>query len=176
MFLLSPFINLMHPFITDCPFCLCLYCPARHLIDRKVKQIHDQAERGEQVEGMYLTYLLSSNKLSLGEVYISLTELLLGGVDTTSNTLSWTLYHLARDAEVQNRLYNEITSVCPSKELPTTEHLAMMPYMKAVIKETLRMYPVVPGNGRLSVDSEVIVDNYWFPKKVATKTQLKIFC
>uniref|UniRef100_A0A8C2BI56 Si:ch211-113j14.1 n=1 Tax=Cyprinus carpio TaxID=7962 RepID=A0A8C2BI56_CYPCA len=142
-----------------------LYDVARHLIDRKVKQIHDQAERGEQVEGMYLTYLLSSNKLSLGEVYISLTELLLGGVDTTSNTLSWTLYHLARDAEVQNRLYIEITSVCPSKELPTTEHLAMMPYMKAVIKETLRMYPVVPGNGRLSVDSEVIVDNYWFPKK-----------
>uniref|UniRef100_A0A672SZY7 Sterol 26-hydroxylase, mitochondrial-like n=1 Tax=Sinocyclocheilus grahami TaxID=75366 RepID=A0A672SZY7_SINGR len=84
---------------------------------------------------------------------------------TTSNTLSWTLYHLARDAEVQNRLYNEIASVCPNKELPTAEHLTRMPYMKAVIKETLRIYPVVPGNGRLTVDSEVIVDNYWFPKK-----------
>ncbi|XP_016122461.1 sterol 26-hydroxylase, mitochondrial-like [Sinocyclocheilus grahami] len=83
----------------------------------------------------------------------------------TSNTLSWTLYHLARDAEVQNRLYNEIASVCPNKELPTAEHLTRMPYMKAVIKETLRIYPVVPGNGRLTVDSEVIVDNYWFPKK-----------
>ncbi|XP_051752538.1 sterol 26-hydroxylase, mitochondrial [Ctenopharyngodon idella] len=142
-----------------------LYDVARHLIDKKVKQIHDQVERGEEVEGMYLTYLLSSNKLSLGEVYISLTELLLGGVDTTSNTLSWTLYHLARDTEAQNRLYNEITSVCPNKEQPNTEHLTRMPYMKAVIKETLRMYPVVPGNGRLTVDSDIIVDNYWFPKK-----------
>lgn len=39
------------------------------------------------------------------------------------------------------------------------------------------MYPVVPGNGRLTVDSEVIVDNYWFPKKVTTQTraQLKVF-
>ncbi|XP_016328050.1 cytochrome P450 27C1-like [Sinocyclocheilus anshuiensis] len=142
-----------------------LYGVARRLIDKKVKEIHDQVERGEEVEGMYLTYLLSSNKLSLGEMYISLTELLLGGVDTTSNTLSWTLYHLARDAAVQNRLYNEIASVCPNKELPTAEHLTRMPYMKAVIKETLRIYPVVPGNGRLTVDSEVIVDNYWFPKK-----------
>ncbi|XDV36279.1 hypothetical protein PO909_006088 [Leuciscus waleckii] len=142
-----------------------LYDVARHLIDKKVKQIHDQVERGEEVEGMYLTYLLSSDKLSLGEVYISLTELLLGGVDTTSNTLSWTLYHLARDAEAQNRLYNEITSVCPNKEQPNAEHLTRMPYMKAVIKEILRMYPVVPGNGRLAVDSEVILDNYWFPKK-----------
>ncbi|KAK7144344.1 hypothetical protein R3I94_010685 [Phoxinus phoxinus] len=142
-----------------------LYDVARNLIDKKVKQIHDQVERGEEVEGMYLTYLLSSDKLSLGEVYISLTELLLGGVDTTSNTLSWTLYHLAHDAEAQSRLYNEIASVCPNKEQPNAEHLTRMPYMKAVIKETLRMYPVVPGNGRLTVDSEVIVDNYWFPKK-----------
>ncbi|XP_050968015.1 sterol 26-hydroxylase, mitochondrial [Labeo rohita] len=142
-----------------------LYDVARILIDRKVKQIHDQVERGEEVEGMYLTYLLASNKLSLGEVYISLTELLLGGVDTTSNTLSWTLYHLARNPEMQNRLYNEIASVCPNKELPTTEHLTRMPYLKAVIKETLRLYPVVPGNGRLTVESDIIVDNYWFPKK-----------
>lgn len=34
------------------------------------------------------------------------------------------------------------------------------------------MYPVVSGNGRLTVDSEIIVDNYWFPKKVTTKTHL----
>lgn len=41
-------------------------------------------QRGENLEGMYLTYLLSSNKLSLAEIYITITELLLGGVDTVS--------------------------------------------------------------------------------------------
>ena len=55
---------------------------AQLLIDRKVKQMDKQVQRGEKVEGMYLTYLLSSNKLSLAEVYITITELLLGGVDT----------------------------------------------------------------------------------------------
>ncbi|XP_036401510.1 cytochrome P450 27C1-like [Megalops cyprinoides] len=142
-----------------------LYDVARGLIDRKVQEINSKVKQGEQVEGMYLTYLLSSGKLSLGEVYISITELLLGGVDTTSNTLSWTLYHLARDEAVQERLYQEVSSVCPGKQLPSTEDLKRMPYLKAVIKETLRLYPVVPGNGRLTVDNEVIVDNYWFPKK-----------
>ncbi|XP_076871784.1 sterol 26-hydroxylase, mitochondrial [Brachyhypopomus gauderio] len=142
-----------------------LYDVARRLIDRKVKQMEEQMERGERVDGTYLTSLLSSNKISLEEIYITITELLLGGVDTTSNTLSWTLYHLAGDQDMQKRLYQEVVSICPQREPPTTEHLSKMPYLKAVIKETLRLYPVVSGNGRFTVDNEVVVGDYWFPKK-----------
>nr|XP_029516216.1 cytochrome P450 27C1-like isoform X1 [Oncorhynchus nerka] len=138
---------------------------AQGLIDHKLAQMDAQVLAGKQVEGMYLTYLLSCDKLTLGEVYISITELLLGGVDTTSNTLSWALYQLAREAASQDRLYLEIMSVCPGRQQPRSEDLSRMPYLKAVIKETLRMYPVVPGNGRLTVDNDVVVDNYWFPKK-----------
>ncbi|XP_038853226.1 cytochrome P450 27C1-like [Salvelinus namaycush] len=138
---------------------------AQRLIDHKLAQMDAQVLAGKQVEGMYLTYLLSCDKLTLREVYICVTELLLGGVDTTSNTLSWALYLLARDAASQDRLYREIMSVCPGRQQPRSEDLSRMPYLKAVIKETLRMYPVVPGNGRLTVDNDVVVDNYWFPKK-----------
>ncbi|XP_062854181.1 sterol 26-hydroxylase, mitochondrial [Trichomycterus rosablanca] len=142
-----------------------LYDVAQTLIDRKVMKMKEKVHQGEKFEGMYLTYLLSSGKLTLAELYITITELLLGGVDTTSNTMSWTLYHLARDPKVQNRLYQEVTSVCPDRQLPTTDDLSRMPYLKAVIKETLRLYPVVPGNGRLTVENEVVVGGYWFPKE-----------
>lgn len=142
-----------------------LYDVAKTLIDGRMAEIEAQVRRGECVEGMYLTHLLASDKLSRAEVYISVTELLLGGVDTTSNTLSWTLYHLARDGRTQEQLYDELSSVCPDKREPTTDDLSRMPYLKAVIKETLRLYPVVPGNGRLISENEVILDNYWFPKK-----------
>ncbi|XP_067438770.1 sterol 26-hydroxylase, mitochondrial [Thunnus thynnus] len=138
---------------------------AQKLINRRIAEIEAQLHSGEPAEGMYLTYLLSSDKLSRAEVYISITELLLGGVDTTSNTLSWALYHLARDRGAQDRLYQEVNSVCPDRREPTTDDLSRMPYLKAVIKETLRLYPVVPGNGRFISDNEVVVDNYWFPKK-----------
>ncbi|KAM6958598.1 sterol 26-hydroxylase, mitochondrial isoform 2-T2 [Tautogolabrus adspersus] len=142
-----------------------LYDVAQTLINRRVAEIKAQVCSGEQTEGMYLTYLLSSDKLSRAEVYISITELLLGGVDTTSNTLSWALYRLARDRTAQDRLYCEVNSVCPDRREPTTDDLSRMPYLKAVIKETLRLYPVVPGNGRFITENEVVVDNYWFPKK-----------
>ncbi|XP_030605690.1 sterol 26-hydroxylase, mitochondrial isoform X1 [Archocentrus centrarchus] len=138
---------------------------AQMLIDRRMAEIEAQVSRGEPAEGMYLTYLLSSDKLSKADVYTSVTELMLGGVDTTSNTLSWALYHLARDSVAQDRLYSEVNSVCPNKQEPTMDDVSRMPFLKAVIKETLRLYPVVPGNGRYISENEVILDNYWFPKK-----------
>lgn len=55
---------------------------AQTLIDRRTAEIEAQVGSGEPAEGMYLTYLLSSDKLTRAEVYISVTELLLGGVDT----------------------------------------------------------------------------------------------
>ncbi|XP_034405040.1 cytochrome P450 27C1 [Cyclopterus lumpus] len=142
-----------------------LYDVARSLIDRRIAEIEAQVSGGEPAEGMFLTYLLSSDRLSRAEVYISVTELLLGGVDTTSNTLSWALYHLARDRRAQERLHREVSSVCPGRREPITEDLSRMPYLKAVVKETLRLYPVVPGNGRFISEDEVVVGDYWFPKR-----------
>ncbi|KAL4635780.1 cytochrome P450 27C1-like [Arapaima gigas] len=142
-----------------------LYEVATQLINKRVDDLNAKLKQGEEVKGMYLTYLLSSNKLSLAEIYITITELLLGGVDTTSNTLSWTLFKLAQHEAVQEQLYQEVTSVCPERQLPSTKDLTRMPFLKAVIKEILRLYPVVPGNGRLTVENDVVVENYWFPKE-----------
>ncbi|KAA8579434.1 hypothetical protein FQN60_006527, partial [Etheostoma spectabile] len=142
-----------------------LYDVAQTLIDRRIAEMEAQLGRGEPVDGMFLAYLLSSDTLSRAEVNISVTELLLGGVDTTSNTLSWALYRLARDRRAQDRLSTEVNSVCPDRREPTTDDLSRMPYLKAVIKETLRLYPVVPGNGRLSSENELVLGDYWFPKR-----------
>ncbi|XP_027866425.1 sterol 26-hydroxylase, mitochondrial isoform X1 [Xiphophorus couchianus] len=144
-----------------------LYGVAQKLVDRRMAELAAQpGGGGGGGEGMFLTYLLSSDRLSRGEVYISVTELMLGGVDTTSNTLSWALYHLARDRPAQNRLQAEVDAVCPDRQPPGAPHLARMPYLRAVVKETLRLYPVVHGNGRLVSENEVVVDGFWFPKKV----------
>ncbi|EFY86805.1 hypothetical protein J3458_017287 [Metarhizium acridum] len=76
---------------------------------------------------------------------------LLAGRDTTAGTLSWAIYELARHPECLAKLCREILEVVGPTKPPTYEHLKNMPYMKAVINETLRLYPAVPFNVRLAL-------------------------
>ncbi|XP_048455144.1 cytochrome P450 isoform X2 [Rhincodon typus] len=134
------------------------------LVDKKMREIQEHVEKGRTIEGEYLTYLLANTKMTPVDVYGSLCELLLAAVDTTSNTTSWILYNLAQDPSTQQQLYEEVSNVCPGDQIPEAKDFANMPLLKAVAKETLRMYPVVPGNARLAVEKGVVAGGYYFPK------------
>lgn len=142
-----------------------LFTVAEDLVQKKMVEIQECVKKGEEVSGEYLTHLLASEQMSVHEVLGSITELLLAGVDTTSNTISWALYHMAREPSIQQQLYQEVESVCPGDKVPTSDDIARMQFLKAIIRETLRLYPVVPGNARVSVENEIVVGGHRFPKK-----------
>ncbi|XP_019731054.1 cytochrome P450 [Hippocampus comes] len=138
---------------------------SEELVQKKLEELGRKEQADGDVEGAYLTHLLLSERMSLTEILGSVTELLLAGVDTTSNTISWALYHLAKEPGIQDQLHREVAAVCPaSRGMPTAEGIARMPFLKAVVRETLRLYPVVPGNARLTVENEIVVGDHLFPK------------
>lgn len=71
--------------INDDPQLLCPPPAASSLINRRIAEIEAQVASGQLVEGLYLTHLLCSDKLSRAEIYTCITELLLGGVDTVGS-------------------------------------------------------------------------------------------
>nr|XP_045003949.1 sterol 26-hydroxylase, mitochondrial [Jaculus jaculus] len=146
----------------------------KKLIDQKVKEMEAQLQaagpEGIQISG-YLHFLLSNKLLSPHDAVATFPELLLAGVDTTSNTLTWALYHLSKNPEIQEALHKEVVGVAPPGQVPQHSDFAHMPLLKAVIKETLRLYPVVPMNSRITMDKEVEIDGLLFPKN----TQF-VFC
>ncbi|XP_010291923.1 PREDICTED: sterol 26-hydroxylase, mitochondrial, partial [Phaethon lepturus] len=125
-----------------------IFSAGKTLIDRKMEELEGQVERGKEVSG-YLSYLLASGRLSL---------------DETSNTLSWALYHLSRDPAIQEALYQELKAVVPADRFPGAEDIPKMPMLRAVIKETLRVYPVVPTNARVFYEKDIVIGDYLFPK------------
>ncbi|CAG9799187.1 unnamed protein product [Chironomus riparius] len=91
-------------------------------------------------------------------------DLMLVGVDTTSVAITSIMLQLSQNPDKQDKLYEELVKVLPaynSQIKPETlEHL---PFLKACIKEALRMYPVVLGNGR-SLQSDATICGYNVPK------------
>ncbi|XP_023498116.2 sterol 26-hydroxylase, mitochondrial isoform X1 [Equus caballus] len=82
----------------------------------------------------------------------------------TSNTLTWALYHLSKHPEIQAALHKEVMGVVPAGQVPQHKDFAHMPLLKAVLKETLRLYPVVPVNSRVITEKEIEVGGFFFPK------------
>ncbi|RMC18684.1 hypothetical protein DUI87_04580 [Hirundo rustica rustica] len=137
--------------------------PGQIHVDNKLKAIQSQLDQGEGVHGGLLTHLLVSKELTLEEIYANMTEMLLAGVDTTSFTLSWAIYLLAKHPEVQQRVYEEIANKLGKDQVPVAHDVPKLPLIRAVLKETLRLYPVLPGNGRVT-QKDLIIGGYLIPK------------
>ncbi|XP_076646794.1 putative cytochrome P450 301a1, mitochondrial [Halictus rubicundus] len=93
-------------------------------------------------------------------------DLFLVGIDTTSNSVASVLYQLALHPDKQDLAYNEVCGMLPSKDMQLEgKHLDQLKYLKACIKETQRMYPVVIGNGRC-MTKDTVISGYQVPKGV----------
>ncbi|XP_039478880.1 probable cytochrome P450 49a1 [Drosophila santomea] len=91
-------------------------------------------------------------------------DLFLVGVDTTSVAASSTIYQLAKNPDKQKKLFDELQKVFPHRDADINQNvLEQMPYLRACVKETLRMRPVVIANGR-SLQSDAVINGYHVPK------------
>jgi cytochrome P450 family 12 len=84
----------------------------------------------------------------------------------TSVAVSVILYCLAKNPEKQDKLREEIMKILPEKDTPfIAEKMKNIPYLKAVIKEGLRMFPPIAGTMR-KAGQDLVLQGYQVPKGV----------
>ena len=89
--------------------------------------------------------------LSDDEIAAQSIGFLQAGSDTTSVTLSLTCFFIAANPEVQEKLHQEVDSMCPEdEEIPSYDTVRELPYLDMVIAETLRLHPVGKERSLLS--------------------------
>jgi cytochrome P450 len=90
-------------------------------------------------------------------------SLLMAGHETTANALGWTLYLLAQDTEADERLYREVKAVAEGRVRFEPSDVDRLPFAKAVITETLRLYPPAWFVGRTALE-EVELGGFTVPR------------
>ncbi|KAG4444239.1 hypothetical protein IFR05_000336 [Cadophora sp. M221] len=72
-------------------------------------------------------------------------EMLAAGSSTTSHTAAFTCWMLTRHPDAQDKLYRELSEAFPDVSSMDIKDTMDLPYLDAVIRETMRMYPMIPG-------------------------------
>ncbi|XP_074268802.1 cytochrome P450 736A117-like [Silene latifolia] len=71
-------------------------------------------------------------------------DMFAGGTDTTYTVLEWAMTEIIRHPKVMHELQKEIREITGTKYEVNEDDLKQMKYLKAVIKETLRLHPPIP--------------------------------
>uniref|UniRef100_A0A804LKQ0 trimethyltridecatetraene synthase n=1 Tax=Zea mays TaxID=4577 RepID=A0A804LKQ0_MAIZE len=71
-------------------------------------------------------------------------DLMGGGTDTSAVTVEWAMSELLRNPEVLAKATEELDRVVGRNRLVAEGDIPSLPYLDAVVKETLRLHPVAP--------------------------------
>jgi len=121
------------------------------------KEVLGQEQKDREVlEGDTLLDHLVNCTEDLTIIRDEILNIMLAGRDTTAGTMTFVVYMLSQHPDVLRKLREEVVNKIGSSRRPTVEDMRDMKYLKAVVNETLRLYPSVPFNGRTTMTSPTV--------------------
>lgn len=132
---------------------------ARESLDEVVYQLIRE-RRTNPTEHDVISRLLevtdeNGNSMSTEQIRDEVVTLLLAGHETTALSLTLTAYLLAQYPDVEETLVAELDEVLGG-EPPTMDDLSELTYTEQVVKESMRLYPPVPGIVREPVKPDIV--------------------
>ena len=125
---------------------------------------------GDVVDGLLRARYEDGSPLTDLEIRDRLSDLIIGGHETTAVAIAWALHELCRAPEAMERLVAELDAKWAG---PDPAELAALPYLEAVCQETLRLHPsVVFLSRRLAKPLELL--GYELPAGMAVSMALPV--
>jgi cytochrome P450 family 110 len=109
--------------------------------DELAARREDAAERDDILSLMLAARYDDGAAMSDEEIFDQLVTLVAAGHETSTITLAWACDWLHRNPAVLERLVAELDTLGAE---PAPDALARLPFLEAVLNETLRLYPIVP--------------------------------
>jgi len=137
------------------------------ILAEKQRTVRARMARGEEVAPDMLSMLIAArdedgSTLDEDELVGHTGVIFAAGHETSTNALAWTLFLLAEHPDVASELVGELRSVLHG-DAPTVEQLGKLPYLDAVVKESMRVLPPVPLHPRV-VREDTQLGGYFMPK------------
>ncbi|MFP8951789.1 cytochrome P450 [Natrialbaceae archaeon A-arb3/5] len=130
---------------------------ARNELDEVVYRLIEQ-RRADPTDHDVISKLLDDENgraMSTEQIRDEVVTLLLAGHETTALALTLTCYLLSTNPPVEEKLVAELEDVLGGRT-PTIADLDALSYTETVVKESMRLYPPVPGIVREPVKPDVV--------------------
>lgn len=134
------------------------------LVDQSIKKIQDLEKCGKLQDGDYnfLSYLISRPELSYKDVSIITLSLFGDGLNTTVPSLLFTMYCLAKCPRAQEKAFQEVCEIIPTKGEITAEIVNKLTFLKACVKEAARFMPIGLDIKRIP-QKTLVINGYQIP-------------
>ncbi|KAL7583529.1 hypothetical protein Lser_V15G42502 [Lactuca serriola] len=140
------------------------------LIERIMKdheETRKQKETGEVKDLLDILLDISEDesmeiKLTRDNIKAFIMDIFTAGTDTSAITIQWALAELINHPNIMKKAVEEIEKVVGKDRLLQESDIPNLPYLQAIIKETLRLHPAAPMIPRQSTE-ECTVAGYFIP-------------
>ncbi|CAD6197783.1 unnamed protein product [Caenorhabditis auriculariae] len=135
------------------------YTEANKLMDEAIEKLSSKRDESEM---LFASYLINRPELDKKDVKVILLSLFSDGLSTTAPMLVYNLFNIAKHEDIQERLRAEINSVVKPWEEITPAILQKLPFLRACIKETFRLFPLTTEISRIP-QRDLIIRNFKIP-------------
>lgn len=82
--------------------------------------------------------------LTMTHIKALLMDMVVGGSDTSSNAIEFAFAEVMNKPEVMRKAQDELDRVVGEDDIVEESHIHKLPYLHAIMKESLRLHPVLP--------------------------------